>query len=527
LTIKNVTLISIILLLTLVGLSPLLAMLIQSIRTEDGFSFNAYESVLQSKNEWTLLRNSISLGCMTTILSLIIGLPLGVLFAKSDLPFRNIFTLIFIFPFLLPPYILAISWFHIFGRTGLIASLFGTNIAEITSDGLFGLSGCVLILFTTFMPVVMLLTITFIKTVNPRLEQAGILNAGWFQVLKHITFPLILPGILLAGLLVFLLTIGEFSVPNYLRFNVYPVETFTEFSAFYNFRKATATVIPLAIIIMIALLLERAFLRKKTIQVTMIADPEHSLTIPLGPWKNILLIAIGLLCFLLVLLPILILIFQTLPMTTWKESLQIGSGSLIRSIVYSVLGATFLVFFGFFCGYLIHNRTFRIWQSVDTATIFLFALPGTLIGMGLILLWNTPYTNFIYATPIIILLGYIAKYTALSSRITVSTLSQISPSMEQAAQMVGAGWFRRIGCIIVPMAKRGIIAAWLIGYIVCMKDMGISMLVYPPGMDTLPVRTFTMMANGPPNIIAALCLLMVMITLIPFILLVIVYKNRV
>jgi len=102
LTSRNVTLISIILLLTLVGLSPLLAMLIQSMRTEDGFSFNAYESVLQSKNEWTLLRNSISLGCITTILSLIIGLPLGVLFAKSDLPFRNIFTLIFIFPFLLP-----------------------------------------------------------------------------------------------------------------------------------------------------------------------------------------------------------------------------------------------------------------------------------------------------------------------------------------------------------------------------------------------------------------------------------------
>ena len=181
---------------------------------------------------------------------------------------------------------------------------------------------------------------------------------------------------------------------------------------------------------------------------------------------------------------------------------------------------------GFFCGYLIHNRSLFLWQSMDSLTLFLFALPGTLIGIGLVLLWNRPVTNFDYATPIIIIFGYIAQYTALTSRVTVSMLTQIPASMEEAAQMVGAGWLRRIGSIVCPLAKRGLVAGWLIAYIFCLRDMGISMLVYPPGHDTLPVRTFTLMANGPADLIAALCVIMVLATLLPLVILTVVFRSR-
>jgi len=152
---------------------------------------------------------------------------------------------------------------------------------------------------------------------------------------------------------------------------------------------------------------------------------------------------------------------------------------------------------------------------VDSLTILLLALPSTVIGIGLISLWNTSWTNFIYSTPMIIILGYLAKYTALTSRISVTQLAQIPSSMEEAAQVAGAGWFRRMAFIVAPLARRGLLTGWLVGYIFSLRDTGITMLVYPAGHETLPVRIFTLMANGSPQLIAALCMVMITATLLP------------
>jgi iron(III) transport system permease protein len=137
------------------------------------------------------------------------------------------------------------------------------------------------------------------------------------------------------------------------------------------------------------------------------------------------------------------------------------------------------------------------------------------IGIGLISLWNTRWTNLVYGTPVIIIFGYLAKYTALTSRISLAQLARIPSSMEEAAQVAGAGWFRRIALIVAPLARRGLFACWIVGYIFSLRDTGITMTVYPPGHETLPVRIFTLMANGSPELIAALCIIMITATLAP------------
>ena len=334
-------------------------------------------------------------------------------------------------------------------------------------------------------------------------------------MLKEITIPLILPGVLLATMLVFLLTLGEFGVPSFLRYDVFPVESFTQFSAFYNFGAATAAAIPLVIITFLVLVVERLFLREKTYQLRPAPGDEQFIKIELGASRKWLVVWVNLLCLCIVVAPLLVLIFQSLSVGAYKEALSRAGSSLLRSITYATIGASLLTILGFFLGYLIHTRAFRFWRAVDSLTIFLFALPGTVIGIGLISLWNRPSTNFIYGTPAIIILGYLAKYTALTSRITVSMLAQIPPSMEEAAQVASAGWFRRLSLIVVPIAKRGLVAGWLVGYIFCLRDTGITMLVYPPARDTFPVRIFTLMANGSAELIAALCVIMIIATLLP------------
>ena len=512
---KRIFLIFIVILLIAIGLLPVLTMLIRSIIVDGHFNLASYEGLLTSTHQWTLMGHSMALSSLVTVLTVAFGMPLGILLGKTDLPFRRFFSVLFVIPLLIPPYIIAVSWFNLLGREGLLSHLLGASTTEATARFLFGLPGCVAVMFSIFLPIPMLLTMVFLRTINPRLEEAGRLVSGWHGVMKRITIPLILPGVLLSAILVFLLSFGEFSVPNFLRYNVFPVESFTQFSAFYNFKAATAAAVPLAAVALILLLAEAAFLRERTYQLRPSLEIECLPPIGLGAMRKWFFVSVAITGLVVVILPIVVLVIQSAGIDAYAEALNRAGSSLLRSLMYAVTGATLLTFLGFFTGYLIQTKALKCWRAVDSLTIFLFALSSTVIGIGLICLWNTPWTNFIYSTPLIIILGYLAKYTALTSRISATQLTQISPSMEEAAQVAGAGWFRRMAFIVAPLAWRGLLCCWLVGYIFSLRDTGITMLVYPAGHETMPVRIFTLMANGSPQLIAALCMIMITATLLP------------
>ncbi|HNX36318.1 MAG TPA: ABC transporter permease subunit [Kiritimatiellia bacterium] len=503
---------AVVLVLLVAGLLPVLAMLAKSVTADGHLTLASYRGLLASGRQWALMGHSLALASLVTLLTTAAGLPLGILIGKTDLPLRRFFTVLFVIPLLIPTYILAVSWSGLLSGEGLVAQVFGGPAAMKL---LFGLPGCVAVLFTVFLPVPMLFTVIFLRTVNPRLEEAGLLVSGWRGVLAGITVPLIRPGLLLAAMLVFLLSFGDFDVPGYLRYGVFPVESFTQFSAFYNFGAATAAAVPLAAVTLMLLLAEAGFLQAGTCQLRPSADAGQRPLIRLGAWRNALAVLVALCGCVTVVVPVAALVVQSSGIAAYAEAFGRAGDSLARSLAYAAAGATLLTFTGFFTGYLIQTKAIWCWRAVDTLTFFLFALPGTVTGIGLICLWNTPWTNFIYQTPLIILLGYLAKYTALASRITVAQLAQIPPSMEEAARIAGAGWFRRMALIVAPMARRGLLAGWIVAYIFSLRDTGITMLVYPAGHETLPVRILTLMANGSPQLIAALCVIMIAATLLP------------
>ncbi len=512
---KRLFLTLVLILLFAVGLLPVLSMFAKSLTADGHLTFAAYKGVLTSRHQWVLMGHSMALSLIVTVLTLMAGVPLGILFGRTDLPLRRFFVFLFVIPLLIPPYITAVSWSDLFGSGGLLAGLFGSHFTAVANHLLFGLPGCVLVLFSTFLSIPMVLTIIFLKSVNPRLEEAGRLVSSWKGVLKNITVPMIFPGILLSAMLVFLLSFGEFGVPNFLRYDVFPVESFTQFSAFYNFKAATAAAVPLVLLTLIILAAEFWFLRGRGMELQPSSGDGKSLPICIGRTRSAVFFSVAVLGFLLVILPLIVLLVQSAGLKIYGKALYIAGDSLFRSLFYAAFGATLLTFFGFFTGYIIQTKALRFWRSVDFITIFLFALPGTVIGIGLVTLWNHSLTNLIYATPLIIVLGYLARYTALTSRISATYLAQIPDSMEEAARISGAGWFQRILQIVAPLAKRSLFASWIVGYIFSLRDTGITMLVYPAGHDTLPVRIFTLMANGSPRLIAALCIVMIAITVFP------------
>ncbi|MDQ3580603.1 MAG: ABC transporter permease subunit [Pseudomonadota bacterium] len=456
LTGQRITLTATVVLLLVIGVAPLLAMITASVMIDGKPSLMHYQALVFSRRAWVLLGHSVTLSSLTALCGTVLGVPLGILLGKTDLPLRPLFVVLFTLPLLLPPYLVAVAWSAALGREGWLSDLVGDSLATMSSDW-FGLPGCVLVLTAVFMPVAMLLTIAYLKTVAPRLEEAGRLVARWPRVLSGITLPLIRPGLEWAALLIFLLAIGEFSVPMYLRYDVFPVEILTQFSAFYDFGAATAAAVPLALLTVALLVVEGRFLSPPRLSVRRFLEETEGSVIRLGAAHIGWLFGVALLCMVLVIVPLGGLVLQA-SLADYVDALSRAGDSLFHSLLYAAMGATLLTLLGFFCGYLIHTHALRAWRWVDFLTLLLLVLPAPVIGMGLISLWNRPVTDWIYGTPTMILLGYLAQYLALTSRTTAAALAQIPASMDEAAAVTGAGWFRRLSTITVPLARPGLLA---------------------------------------------------------------------
>jgi len=328
-------------------------------------------------------------------------------------------------------------------------------------------------------------------------------------VIRRITLPLSAPGILFSLVLAFLLAIGELSVPSFLRYPVLPVLSFTQFAASYNFGAATAAAVPLAALALVGVLVESAVLQNRVFTFRSIG---RGLLIPLGRWKPFAAAIIGLLTVALVILPLSALFADAFSLTAMREALQRAGASVVRSVIYSAIAATILMTLGFLLAHLTRDRGQRL---VNFLTLALFAIPGTVLSIGLVRLWNSPVTWFIYATPALLILGYTAQYCAVTTRLSLAGFFLIPKTFDEAARLSGASWARRLFRIFVPLSTRTLICAWLAAYILCLRDVPLALMTAPPGGDPLPARILTLMANGAPPLIASLCLIMAMASLIP------------
>ncbi len=494
----------------LIAVMPMLAMLQRSLMPDGQFTLSAYTQLFASSREWTLLGNTLLLAGATAILAGLLGLPLSVLLARTDLPGRKVLFALFVLPILLPPSVFAYGWFVLLGREGLLGGMLGGSGGAF----LFGPAGCLLVLVASFLPVVLLFTSASLLAANPRLEEAARLSAGPSRVILGITFPQVLPAVVMAVLLLFCLALGETGAPTFLRVNVYAVESLAQFAAFYDFSSATAAACPL----LLAVLLAFAGLHLLGIRPSAVLQPPSTGAAPtpfqLRRFGSRLTVLAGVLWMGLAGLPLAALFFRAAGPGAYSAALAAAGASLGRSFSYAALGASLIVLFGLLIGYGTTVGALR--QSTEMVPLFLFALPGPVLGIGLVSLWNQPVTNAIYGTPVILLLGFLAQYVVLGVWVTKAALALIPRSMEEAAAVAGAGWARSFTTIAMPLAWKGIAGAWLLAFLFCFRDTGIAMVVYPPGRDTLTVRLFTMMANGRPELIAALCVLIFVSVAAPF-----------
>ena len=158
-----------------IGIAPVLAVFIKSLFVGGELSLKNYGTLFQSNREWRLLFNSLSLAGATTLITVLLGVSVGTLLGKTDLPLRRLFAVLFIIPLIIPSYILAIAWFYCLGLSGIMASILGKSIGILTSNLLFGFTGTLFVMVSALLPIVIVLTMTYLRMVNPDLEEAAML----------------------------------------------------------------------------------------------------------------------------------------------------------------------------------------------------------------------------------------------------------------------------------------------------------------------------------------------------------------
>lgn len=488
---------------------------------EDGkFSFIYYRDVFLTWRYGKVILNSLILASTTTLLSSLMGIPAGFILAKTNLPLKNYFRVCFFIPLIIPSYITGIAWTNLLGKTGFLNTLLARYTLfspEFVSNFIYSIYGASCILSINLFPVIMLITEYALKSLNPRFEESGLVAGSVFQVMRQITLPLIAPAILSGMMIVFVLSLSEFGVPSLLQVNVLTTQIFTQFSAFYNEKAATAIAFPLIVITFILFALEYVYLHGKSYEILGRKASKETIQYQ-TKWLNVAgILFCTFLLTVCVIIPLSTLILSSKTVSAYYDAFYLAKNSITNTTLFGALGATFLTIAGLFLGYLSEKVQSGLRNSIALFIWIFFAVPATVIGVGLIKLLNRPADifQFIYGTLVIVIFGYGARFLPLSSRIMANYFKQIPHSLEEAAAVAGASWFKTLGNILLPLQGYGIIATWLICFMFCVGELGTTILVYPPGHETLPITLFTIMANSPAKIVSALAVIIVVMTLLP------------
>lgn len=482
------------------ALLPLVVLAAELATGDEGLA--QVEATLGAARTWTLLAETIGLALAITAAALVIGVPLGVLLARTDVVGRHVALLVHGFPLFLPPFLVALGWFHLFGQQGSLGS-------EASAQLLFGKTGVIATLGLVFSPVVTGLTVIGLRGIDPSLEEAARVGARPTRVIMRILLPLAWPAVAFAALIVFALSISEIGVPMFLRVRTYPAAVFTRLGGVsYAPGEAFALVLPLLVLALLLLFVERRFIGRRSFASLGLRSSEERV-FNLGRFRLPASAAVWVVCG-----------FSAAPIAALALKASAGGfsaldrwigGSLTNSLVVAVAAATVVTALGIVIGTRL-ARGKRGSILLDSVAMLAFVTPAAVLGVGLTATWNRPATQFVYTTAAILVVGLAARYSAIGVRTVAAVASRSSASYEEAAAVFGGGFLRRMGRIFLPMHTRGIIATWLLAMVFCLRDLETVVIFYPPGRETLPVRIFALEANGPEEVVAALAVLHVGLT---------------
>jgi len=468
---------------------------------------------------WQPLWHTLRVASGVILLSLTLGSLLAWLVTRSNLWGRAWFATALIVPYMLPAWTFAMAWTTLFrnrsvgGQQGWLEAM-GMSPPDWLA---YGELPIILILTLNYIPFVILLFGNALRRFDAQLEDsARILGANSLTVVWRILLPLMLPSLLSACVLIFAKVLGEFGVSYLLGLPVnYTVLSTSLFRSIELRQTGVAAVVACAIMLLgvVSLLLDATLLKEARKFVTVSGKGGLLRQQDLGRWQWPALGLVSGVFIVSVLLPLCVLLLSTLmrvpgdfsvanfTLDFWigdhLDSVAETSGVLLSPNLWRAAWNTLWIVgvaaisagvLGLLVGYVVVRTPFG-WLALllRQVTFFPYLVPGIAFAAAYLSLFAEPRGPLpaLYGTVTLLILALIADEMPYASRAGISSMMQLGKEPEEAAQMAGAGWWRRLLCIVMPIQKGALVTGILLPFISGINGLSLFVMLAVPSTDVL------------------------------------------
>jgi ABC-type Fe3+ transport system permease subunit/DNA-binding beta-propeller fold protein YncE len=448
---------------------------------------------------WLLLKNSLLVSGLTTAFAVLFGLSAALWLTGLHKGWRNFFFALAIIDLALPPFLVTNCWLHYLGDTGVWRRWLPLP--------LFSLGGTVWVLTLLLWPITLVAVLSAWRRLEPAQLESDMAMSGWSLCLG-LLFPIARSALAQAAVLTFVLAINNFAVPAILQVKVSPAEMWIRFNTAFDTAGALKLCWPLMVgpLVLLLWFAKRDVPwphRQPTISPSLFCKQLGRTVFWICGCCSLLLV------FVSVALPLLQLVSASRTWTELPGAMAAGQTAIWNSFWFAALAASTI-------------SALALVSGARSAAHYLFWLPflmpGVLLGIGLIALFNRPFFAFFYQSAGIVILAFVIRYFALGRTAIAHAVQSIDRDLADVARLEGATRWQRLRHVLWPQIGPQIAGAWYIVFLLCLWEVESMILVVPPGGETLALRIFNLLHYGHNAQVNALCLSLLALALVPLLL---------
>jgi iron(III) transport system permease protein len=487
---------------------PLILVLVAGFRGADGWTLEFVRQFLHRRNEAQALWGSLWISLATVVLAALIGVPLAFLFSRYDFPGRRIVGGLVALPAVLPPLVGVLAFLFLYGESGfislLIQRLFRLDDPPWRLQG----AGAILLVHAYSMYVYFyLFTRAGLASLDASVfEAAASLGAGRWRTLRRIVLPLLLPALAGGALLTFMTALASFSAP-YIFGGGFRVMTTQIVATRLNGDDQLAMIetISLTILALLGLWLlgragpfESSAGGRKGVAPALVKVKRRSVRVVVGilGWGLALILLLPHLTLLLVsFVPVGTWTTEPLPPAyTWRNYLTliddpVRARPLLNSLWLATAATIAAVAIAIFAGILSVRRRVKLGPTIENLLALPWAVPGTVFAIALATAFSVhaPLAGrfILVGTLWLLPFGYLVRNLPITSRAVLAGFRALDPSLDEAAASLGAGRWRTLRRVTLPLLRPAIVAGASLAFVTALGDFVISIMLYT--YDTRPI----------------------------------------
>jgi iron(III) transport system permease protein len=498
---------------------PLVRVFIVSFTRDGALALGVYQDQLASWYVRRAVWNSLMVGILTASASVVLGFAYAYTLVRTAVPFKRLFHILAILPIVSPPFVSSIAIILLFGRGGVITS----GLLRLHDFNIYGFKGLMLAQVMTFAPVAYLVLRGILEGIDPTLEDAALnLGAPRRTVFSRVMLPLAVPGITSAFLVVFIESLADFGNPLLLAGSAFPVlsvQAYLQITGMFNLQAGAALSVLLLIPSVAAFLIYRAIIGRRR-YVTVTGKPGRSslkATSPLATW--LLFAATAGLAGMVVLFYSVIVVGALA--RTWgvdnRPSLEAlhyvlsgGLETIKDTLIIAVTSTPISGLLGMIIAFLVVRKRFPGRGALELTSLLNFALPGTVVGIGYILAFNQR-PLLLTGTMTVLVACFVFRYVPVGIQSGIAVLRQIDPSIEEAAQNLGASSALTFRRVTLPLIRPAFFSALVFAFVRAMTAISAAVFLVSANWNLMTVQILSEVGSGRYNAAAAYSLVLLAI----------------